>query len=1022
MDDLELELQRLANAEPEEAVPRLPRGRKPFTVNGRNYLVKYGNSYFYTVDSYNRYAEKYGAPKLLKKKEAGEVLPSGYKLSYSSVYVNFVGDNYKWDKKNVDPTFEDYTKAIMEAMKARNNKYASLRILFKDSDDRYFTRNLALGKDVKITAPQLIAELNKMKENMEEYQGSDPLLYDDAKIDFEEFMVTFNVVAHGGNSNAPTFKKNHHAITLKLNGFIVNDFKSTNNDCLLSVLKAATGRQTKQRNDLIKQQMGLAKESPIDINQISWLEGYFSCRICVFESVEYERVIIKNGIAYDHRNANLVNFKTTVTTKNNILYGATNADCWVLLHNNHYYLIKDYEYKKFCPYSGLPIKENKEQATFKEIRKSLIEQKRLQLEDAPKVENTEWFDPYYYFFDYETFYDHTGRLIPYSVCCVAGRIENDKFVKEKEYSILKIDCTIDFIDWLLSNEDNLNQNFLIGYNSSRFDNSFFIDGLMKKNLISKNSLFLSGNSILGLRFKSFTCLDLCRILCKPLGQACIEMGVGELKSSFDHNEIQNGYYSADFNAFLEERRAKILEYNIQDCVCLAALYARTRKEIKYMLDLDINEFMTVSSLTFKKWQSEDEECKIPKDYETWQFIRKAAYGGRSEIFKRGKYVGHFQSFDVKSLYPYVMTRCSYPVGEEIKTDKYIDGKLGIYRCKIVKQPSCNIIPLRTDDKPLDWKYNSDFECVLSSVDINCIKDFGGIVEIYEGVYWEKSSKNVFKVLKRLEECKTNQDRLKENKDKNYNPCIRELCKLLLNSLSGKVIQRMFNKTTTLITSVKDEMSFSNKHDNITITQCYNSRCAILTGTKVDINYIKSAKPCQLGVFIYAWARNHMYRSILSRVGDNKFGMDTDAVHVDVDHFNLPNERGYGKFNEGGEFGDFEREISFNATVGYWIAPKCYCLKGDDGIKMRFKGLGRKDKLITMSEEDFKKLTIREQKDIYNSLPTALCEDLYKGLIDNGKVTVLCSQLKRTINTKDSENPTFSVSQVFMYKTITYHNM
>ena len=234
--------------------------------------------------------------------------------------------------------------------------------------------------------------------------------------------------------------------------------------------------------------------------------------------------------------------------------------------------------------------------------------------------------------------------------------------------------------------------------------------LLKNALINENSVFFAGNAILKLIFNSFRTIDLCRFTMMSLKRACEDFGCDVVKGSLTHEDVQNFYFKKGENFYkelklngilkIEDNKEKyikakdIIDYNILDCLSLADLYIKVRGAFIKLCNKDIDEFMTISQLAYNTWNETDHKTKAPKDLKTWEFFRSAVVAGRSQIFQTGHFKGAFQSWDVKSLYPYIMLNCVFPIGHEIETDKYIEGKLGIYYCKILKQPKDNIIPQR----------------------------------------------------------------------------------------------------------------------------------------------------------------------------------------------------------------------------------------------------------------------------------------------------------------------------------------
>lgn len=73
-----------------------------------------------------------------------------------------------------------------------------------------------------------------------------------------------------------------------------------------------------------------------------------------------------------------------------------------------------------------------------------------------------------------------------------------------------------------------------------------------------------------------------------------------------------------------------------------------------------------------------------------------------------------------------------------------------------------------------------------------------------------SGMDLFACQLRFRDAKITQDVYKEHRKDLYNSALREVCKLYLNSLSGKVIQRNFEKVTQIIKNTNELNKFMDK--------------------------------------------------------------------------------------------------------------------------------------------------------------------------------------------------------------------
>ena len=226
--------------------------------------------------------------------------------------------------------------------------------------------------------------------------------------------------------------------------------------------------------------------------------------------------------------------------------------------------------------------------------------------------------------------------------------------------------------------------------------------------------------------------------------------------------------------------------------------------------------------------------------------------------------------------------------------------LPIYECEIEQIHEnegffSQIIPKREKDKALDWASRDKMVVNLTSIDINQLHEYYGEKSciVKSGIHWENTSKTIFKnFLNPLVKEKGRQDKMSQEKSDEYNPAMREACKLFMNSLSGKVIQRNFTSNTTIVNEHGID-SFMARNKDVIIDSLGNN-LYFLKGDKKQVVYNKfNTHPLQLGVFIYAHARKHMYDTVISKFTNQdttnayqKYCMDTDSLHIKWDKENI----------------------------------------------------------------------------------------------------------------------------------------
>ena len=159
--------------------------------------------------------------------------------------------------------------------------------------------------------------------------------------------------------------------------------------------------------------------------------------------------------------------------------------------------------------------------------------------------------------------------------------------------------------------------------------------------------------------------------------------------------------------------------------------------------------------------------------------------------------------------------------------------------------------------------------MVTSVEIECLKRYGAEFNFMPmdilsgngcvGIYWENSTEKLFSdYFEPIKVEKTKHDKLKKNGDTEYNPTLRNITKLLLNSLSGKLVQKNFLDKTQLVKNVKDEEKFEKKVENIELKLMIGPY-RILKGD-LKSEYVYSAKKSKTILFrsIYICLRKNIY--------------------------------------------------------------------------------------------------------------------------------------------------------------------
>jgi hypothetical protein len=314
--------------------------------------------------------------------------------------------------------------------------------------------------------------------------------------------------------------------------------------------------------------------------------------------------------------------------------------------------------------------------------------------------------------------------------------------------------------------------------------------------------------------------------------------------------------------------------------------------------------------------------------------------------------------DVTSLYPSIMNKNKlidsnvYPVGasrwsEQPKVE-YEAGKLGIYKIKF--QPPKNIrVPILPRHKPNDqgifWEL-TDGDGIYSSVDIKNAVDCGYQIEFIEKCLVWDDSKHIFNDY--IEKF----SQMKKEAEQNDQPIIRSVCKLLLNSLYGKMLQRANYSQNKICKNAFDINDFTRDKENISWI-VLNDNKYMFTGDVIDqVKEDKITKPTHIGVFVLSYSRMLMtkfFKEIDPTLQTMIFTYtDTDSMHIFGEDHKKLFERGLIKNKNDAELGLLTNDVEDEGLIIYEknLGPKMYTYtfldkNGKIGTSMKAKGIPKK---------------------------------------------------------------------------------
>lgn len=370
-------------------------------------------------------------------------------------------------------------------------------------------------------------------------------------------------------------------------------------------------------------------------------------------------------------------------------------------------------------------------------------------------------------------------------------------------------------------------------------------------------------------------------------------------SLFDYDEKNN-----TFNA------VKYYEHYLKyDCKVLKAGFNTFVKIIKDNTQLDVHNYLTISSLSNRYFETNGAfEGLYEVKGNLREFISRSIRGGRTDVcaeFKKQHIKKRLCDFDGVSLYPSSIYRSCKEIGLpkgapkilKLKTKRFLDTTdyyvVKIKLKKINKKQQNPFISVK-DDKGILQYVNEAHDDILyvDKITLEDYVEFHDIeYEILQGVFWNEGyNKKMGELMETLFKLRLKYKKLaKKNPDCN---AIQQVIKLMMNSAYGKTI---LGKSNTEVKYLK-----KNKYDKKEKRWTENSEAK----TDYIYNYFNSIyeirdvnkkifcvkKYCvddsynlaQVGSLILSYSKRIMHE-VLDTANNNKLNIyytDTDSIHIE----------------------------------------------------------------------------------------------------------------------------------------------
>ena len=513
----------------------------------------------------------------------------------------------------------------------------------------------------------------------------------------------------------------------------------------------------------------------------------------------------------------------------------------------------------------------------------------------------------------------------HSICYLQrGSNDTKEDIERRQSPNLRIVDEINLWSIILQEMDPDAQNYIVSFNGACFDNLFLLKSIIDNKILCDTSIcggLIELSTASASDMPAFRTLDIRRLL----------GGVGSLENhsrsfikdismrkvcnkklfKIINEKYRNGRVLDDdafINEFIGYNNLDVESLMLIHCAMLRALTQITKdNQIETILSRCVS-LAQFSMIWFKRGIKSMQQSKKPQKFPNvgkipglteedqklqYDLLKTYKTGGRCQAQKTEVLESKFDmvSLDVASLYPFVMmcyNKGYYMSGKLKPTSVYVEGKPGVYFGTVTQNNNgnnemgffCNKTTVVNDwdvfGRPIT-------RVVMTSHDIKQIlkKKPHWQFTIVWGYYTEDSARgiDIFASILPFMKEKAVQDALVINKDPNANTAIREMCKSVMNSLSGKFLQAVKQvEKYVLEPDVLDMM-----RENGTVISS-----TIDTFRKEDDDYhiesLKKDKMLHVGLFIYSLSKIYMYQNAYSVMNDQGVTVigKTEFAYTDTD--------------------------------------------------------------------------------------------------------------------------------------------
>jgi len=773
-----------------------------------------------------------------------------------------------------------------------------------------------------------------------------------------------------------------------IEGLRVMNYVSRHNDCGIEVLKHTISELEELKNIKIRRAVGLKSNEAISVHKMYEIATRFAPdRTIRVIDTEMREITTQEFEPINHLIENM-------------------GVIVILFRNNHYTHVTQTKHKE-----TVQAINNREKVHYKRNTMTFDFETRNDIHDSRTLKNG------------HVLYKQIPTLLSMATY---DQIRGNKKAITKSFR--KQTCVEDFLDELMKLNDEKKFYYIKAHNGSGFDFFFIYKAIMdseKYRNLKMNSPVIKGSKILKIEWNNNVFTDTYNFLGAKLENLCRDFDIEHAKLSdfIINNEkwtsmdiclyknksltVSQYYEWLDNNPDINKAYLQYCEY---DCISLIEIWTKFVELMERLVNKCFVKFQNKQAIfskcainkkpTLPSFANEIFKTFNAIAIENWGYINEAqaldnyaqyketVVGGISHCAYPGRHNYALACLDVVSEYPACMLLGEFPKGAACDTIKFREDKLGVYLVENVQMTPANItdMPNRTTTG-LDWAATTTNISTMTNIDIQRIRDRGGSVDVISGHYWNDTWQP-FKVLEPIKNEKMRQDQLKIPFAKNKSPwakiyleqavrngiverpnsALRTCCKLLMNALYGKMLERTVNyeylEMEDCTFHEDGSMSYISQKTKQEVNIEYGKHSALICNGRITIKAesTSSNKFLVFGLFILSLSRLilHSYMDLIGR--NNIIASETDSIYFPRDLISrIPDSVEHENYDPkkpwcllGKEFGNMEVEEANIKPGALFLEKKCYTFeKTKGGRKYVFKGVPQKNLSLNSYETLFR---------------------------------------------------------------------